>query len=89
MAEENGCFGLTFASTRKDVEASFCRMGVDAWIGSVMPLIRKGVSFEVIKSLGAQGVYDLHRAAVADGQIEGKSPRFAGHLNKAMVTVRI
>ena len=54
-------------------------MGVDAWIGSVMPLIQKGVSFETIKSLGAQGVYDMHRDAVADGQIYGPSPKYAGN----------
>ena len=96
MAEENGCFSLTFSSTKKEVGTAFLHMGVDAWIGSVMPLIQKGVSFETIKSLGAQGVYDMHRDAVADGQIYGPSPKYAGNFrgqfigqNKPPMTVRI
>ena len=40
----------------------------------------KGVSFDTIQSLGAQGVYDMHRDAVADGQIYGPSPKYAGNL---------
>ena len=56
---------------------AFKGIGVDAWIGSVMPLIHKGVSFEAIKGLGANGVYEMHRDAVADGHMPGPSPQYA------------
>ena len=77
LAEENGCFSLSFNNTEKDVGSAFKSIGVDAWIGSVMPLIQKGVSFEEIKGLVAHGVYDMHRDAVADGHMPGPSPQYA------------
>ena len=56
---------------------AFKGIGVDAWIGSVMTLIHKGVSFEAIKGLGANGVYEMHRDAVSDGHMPRPSPKYA------------
>ena len=86
MAEENGFFGLAFASTKKDVAAGFKSLGVDAWLDSVMALLQRGVSFASIKSLGAHGIYDMHKDGVADGVIPGPSPVYAPAGHKQVIT---